>query len=90
MRRRPRWWPGVLAWALWALTVLGIAGIAWLQHLLRQAGRPDLAGPDASAVPYALAMVSAATVGAVLASSSQPTPWAGCCWPWGCRWVRPR
>jgi hypothetical protein len=77
MRRRPQWWPGVLAWALWALTVLGIAGIAWLQHLLRQAGRPDLAGPDASAVPYALAMVSAATVGAVLASRrpAHPVGW---------------
>jgi hypothetical protein len=22
---RPRWWPGVAAWALWALTMLGIA-----------------------------------------------------------------
>jgi hypothetical protein len=62
------WRPGMLAWALWALVVLAIAAVAWLQHLVRQAGRPELAGPDASAVPYALAMVSAATVGALLAS----------------------
>jgi hypothetical protein len=40
---RPRWWPGVAAWALWALTMLGIAVIAWLDQLSRQAGRPDLA-----------------------------------------------
>ena len=40
---RPRWWPGVAAWALWALTMLGIAVVPWLDHLSRQAGRPDLA-----------------------------------------------
>ena len=40
---RPRWWPGVAAWALWALTMLGIPVIAWLDHLSRQAGRPELA-----------------------------------------------
>jgi hypothetical protein len=65
--RSPRW-PGPLAWALWALCLLAIAAIAWLQRLVAQAGRPDLGGPTASAVPYALAMLSAATVGALLAS----------------------
>ena len=66
---RPRWWPGVAAWALWALTVLSLPVIAWLDHLSRQAGRPELAqlggGPVVAPV---LAAVSAATVGAVLAS----------------------
>ena len=66
---RPRWWPGVAAWALWALTVLSLPVIAWLDHLSRQAGRPELAqlggGPVVAPV---LAAVSAATVGAVLAT----------------------
>jgi hypothetical protein len=66
---RPRWWPGGAAWALWALTMLGIPVIAWLDHLSRQAGRPDLAQliPNAFVGPV-VALVSAATVGAVLAS----------------------
>ena len=66
---RPRWWPGVAAWALWALTMLGIPVIAWLDHLSRQAGRPDLAQLTLGAfVGPVLAAVSATTVGAVLAS----------------------
>jgi hypothetical protein len=66
---RPRWWPGVAAWALWALTMLGIPVIAWLDHLSRQAGRPDLAQLTLGAfVGPVLACVSATTVGAVLAS----------------------
>ena len=31
----------MLAWALWALAILGLLVTAWLDHLLRQAGRPD-------------------------------------------------
>src|SRR5512132_850928 len=66
---RPRWWPGVAAWALWTLTMLAIPVVAWLDHLSRQAGRPDLAQLTPSAfVGPVLACVSAATVGAVLAS----------------------
>jgi hypothetical protein len=66
---RPRWWPGVAAWALWALTMLGIPVIAWLDHLSRQAGRPELAQLTLGAfVGPVLALVSATTVGAVLAS----------------------
>jgi hypothetical protein len=63
-----RRWPPALAWALWALVMLGLATLPWLDHLLRRAGRPDLVGLNADAVPYLLALVSAATVGAVLAS----------------------
>jgi hypothetical protein len=68
-RIRPRWWPGVAAWALWALTMLGLPMTAWLDQLSRQAGRPDLAQlSGATVVGPVLALVSAATVGAVLAS----------------------
>ncbi|HYY82308.1 MAG TPA: hypothetical protein VFD04_24450, partial [Actinomycetes bacterium] len=62
-RGRPAW----LAWGLWALAVLGLATVPWFDHLLRRAGRPDLAQLDASTIPYLLAIVVAATVGAVLA-----------------------
>ena len=58
----------MLAWALWVVVLLGLAVALWLDHLLRQAGRPDLVSTDADAVPYVLALVSAATVGAVVAS----------------------
>ena len=65
MSRRPLAW---LAWALWALALLGLATVVWLERLSRQAGRADVVGLGADAVPYVLAMLSAATVGAVLAS----------------------
>jgi hypothetical protein len=68
---RPRRWPGVAAWALWALAMLAFPVVAWLDHLSRQAGRPDLVQlgkPYATLVGPVLACVSAATVGAVLAS----------------------
>jgi hypothetical protein len=58
----------VLAWAPWTLTLLCLPVIAWFDHLLRQAGRPELTWSDAGGVPYGAAAVSAATVGAVLAS----------------------
>jgi hypothetical protein len=65
---RPRWWPGVLAWALWALAMFGLPVVAWLDHLSRQAGRPDLVQLGGSSLHLVVALVSAATVGAVLAS----------------------
>jgi hypothetical protein len=75
---RPRWWPGVAAWALWALTLLALPVIAWLDQLSRQAGRPELAQltPGAVVGPV-LAAVSATTAGAVLASRrpSHPVGW---------------
>jgi hypothetical protein len=76
-RTRLRWWPDGLAWALWALVVLCLAMVAWFDHLLRQAGRPDLIQLDASAVPMVLAIVAAATVGLVLASRrpAHPVGW---------------
>jgi hypothetical protein len=50
-RTRPRWWPGGLAWALWALVMLGLADAAWLDHLLRQTGRPELLVLTPTAIP---------------------------------------
>jgi len=65
---RPRRWSGVVAWALWVLTVLGLAATARLDQLLRQAGAPELTWLHLSNIPQVVAAVSAATVGAVLAS----------------------
>jgi hypothetical protein len=61
---RMAWRPGVLAWALRVLVMLGLAASMWLEVLLRRAGPAD---PLDTAVGPIVAMVSAATVGAVLA-----------------------
>jgi hypothetical protein len=74
----PRWWPAGLAWALWALGLLGLLASAWPDHLLRQAGRPELTWwTSVSNVPTVVAAVSAATVGAVLAGRrpAHPVGW---------------
>jgi hypothetical protein len=65
---RARRWPAGLAWALWALAMLSLGLNWWQDHLLRRAGRPDLAPLGAGVAALVLAAVSAATVGAVLAS----------------------
>jgi hypothetical protein len=67
-RVAPRGRPGWLAWGLWGLAVLGLASVPWFDRLTRQAGRPELTQVNASTIPYLLAIVVAATVGAVLAS----------------------
>jgi hypothetical protein len=71
---RPRRWPGVVAWTLWALAMVAWLVIPWLDRLLRQAGRPDLVQWD---LRPGVALVSAATVGAVLASRrpAHPVGW---------------
>src|SRR5215218_2787558 len=66
-RARTRRWPAALPWLRWALAMLGLAAVPWFDHLLRAAGRSDLAQLNASAVPAVLGIVSAITVGAVLA-----------------------
>src|SRR5512133_1056319 len=64
-----RWWLAGLAWALWLLTLLGLAATAWFDHLLGQAGRPELVQLSAGGGgPLVLSAVSAATAGAVLAA----------------------
>jgi hypothetical protein len=61
--RRAAW----LGRALWALAMLGLAAGAWLDHLLR-ARHPELTSFNGGGVPSVLGIVSASTVGAVLAS----------------------
>jgi hypothetical protein len=63
LAKPPQWW-GVVAWTLWVLSILGLAAGSWLEVLLRRAGRGD---PLDTAVGPMVAVVSAATVGAVLA-----------------------
>src|SRR5919197_4936813 len=69
---RPRRWSAPVAWALWALAMLGLAATFWLYQLLVQAGRPMTLDPL-----LVVAMVSAATVGAVLAGRrpAHPVGW---------------
>jgi hypothetical protein len=71
---RPRWWPGVVAWTLWALAMVACLVIPWLDRLLVQAGRPDLAQWD---LRPGVGLVSAATVGALLGSRrpAHPVGW---------------
>jgi hypothetical protein len=77
-RARPRRWTAGLAWALWLASLLCLAAVPWLDQLLRQAGRADLVQftfPDVT-IPV-LAMVSSATVGAVVADRrpAHPVGW---------------
>jgi hypothetical protein len=66
---RPRRWLAGLAWGLWALAMLGLAVVPWLDRLMIRAGRPDLAvWVPGTVVGPVLAVLSAATVGAVVAS----------------------
>jgi hypothetical protein len=71
---RRRRWPGVVAWTVWALTMVACLVIPWLDQQLRRAGRPDLTQWD---LRPGVALVSAATVGAVLASRrpAHPVGW---------------
>ena len=71
---RPRRWPGVVAWTLWALAMVACLVIPWLDQQLRQAGRRDLAQWD---LRPGIALVTVATVGAVLASRrpAHPVGW---------------
>ena len=71
---RPRRWPGVVAWTLWALAMVAWLVIPWLDQQLRHAGRPDLVQWD---LRPGVALVTAATVGAVLASRrpAHPVGW---------------
>src|SRR4029450_1209967 len=76
-RARARRWPAALPWALWALAMLSLAVVPWFDHLLRAAGRPDLAQLNGSGGPGVLGSVRAATGGAVLAGRrpGHPVGW---------------
>lgn len=62
----------MVAWGLWAVAILGIAATFWLYQLLGRAGRPMTVDPL-----LVVAMVSAATVGAVVAGRrpTHPVGW---------------
>ena len=67
---------GRVAWVLWALAMVGHAAMLWLDDLLRQVGRPELA-QVLVLLPHYLVGVGAATVGALLASRrpAHPVGW---------------
>jgi hypothetical protein len=66
-----------LAWALWSLTLVAFALVGWLNDLLVEAGRPDLAIVTSDIPAFVLATLSATTVGALLASRrpGHPVGW---------------
>jgi hypothetical protein len=63
---------------LWTLTLLSVPVVGWLDQLLCQAGLAELTILGAATFPLLAAVVTAATVGAVLASRGPATRWAGC------------
>jgi hypothetical protein len=68
---------GRVAWALWGLTLLSLPVGIWLSQLLRRAGLAELSSLQAADLLWILAGVTAATVGAVLASRrpAHPAGW---------------
>jgi hypothetical protein len=73
----PGRWARVGAYTLWALTMLGVALFVSLGHLLRQAGRSDLSALQIESIPLLVAVVSAASVGVVVAvrRPTHPVGW---------------
>jgi hypothetical protein len=74
---RARRWPAGLAWALWGLVLAGIGAFAWIDQLVRQAGRPDLVVATPEVVPPLLGAVGVATVGVVVSGRrpGHPVGW---------------
>jgi hypothetical protein len=64
----PRRWLAGLAWGLWALAMLGLGAGLWMDTLLRRTGYGELAFLLSGSVSMLVAAVSAATVGALVAS----------------------
>ena len=68
-RASPRSWFAALAWALWTLALLGLAATVRLDQLLIESGFPQLTAIlSRGNLTSAMAALSAATVGAVVAS----------------------
>jgi hypothetical protein len=59
------------------LAMLGLAAVPWLDHLLRNAGRPDLVQMTSDTIQPVLAVVIGATLGALVASRrpGHPVGW---------------
>jgi hypothetical protein len=70
----PGRWAPRLAWLLWTLALSGLAAVFWFDDLLRQAGSSEVDRLTTAAYPVVLAAVSAATVGAVVASRRHRHP----------------
>ena len=70
-----RWVPR-LAWLLWALTLSGLAAVLWLDHLLRRAGRPELA-LRAHELVYVVALIGMARSERCWPAAGRVTPSAG-------------
>jgi hypothetical protein len=69
------WRVALAAWGLWGLGTLSFLAAAWLEELLRRAGRPDLTGLlTADTVALLVASCSAGTVGAVVAARRPANP----------------
>jgi hypothetical protein len=77
VQERPRRNAAVLGWAVWALTLLGLVATWWIDALLHEAGRGELAAFSVSSIPLVVAVVGAVTVGAVLAARrpGHPVGW---------------
>jgi hypothetical protein len=85
---RPRRWLARLAWALAGLTVLTMVPAFWLAELVFSTGwEPRPATATLGAV--VLATVSAAAVGALVASRRPRHPVGGCCSASAWRWWSP-
>ena len=74
---RERRWPAALAWALGGLTMLSLVPAGLLMVLWRSAGLPEAPPPIAAIGAVIFATVSAAAVGALLASRrpAHPVGW---------------
>ena len=72
---RPRRWPAVLAWGLLGVELALIATFPWVDHLIRQAGRPDLGTLDPFGIPPTVAGLTASTAPPTrLTRPSSPRP----------------
>jgi hypothetical protein len=64
---RPPRWPGVLAWSVAGATVLSLVPSVWLLSQVSFEGSSEAAPAPMTVGPVALAVVSSAAVGALLA-----------------------
>ena len=67
-------WSTALVWGLLALAVLGLAVVVSFDHLLRQAGRPDLSPLGSDDYGFVLTAVSGSRPGSPPAGQVPVTP----------------
>jgi hypothetical protein len=71
-------WVGLVAWTLWALTLGCLAVLPWLDRLLREADRPELAPLTPNVVAWMLGSLSGPRSGRSWPAAGPGTRWAGC------------